>query len=87
MRQYPMFDGLDPYDKLVIMDERLSNLELAHNNLANAYRKQYEDLNTTMISLSTLQKAHLNLSQSFELVSMLRNMAEEELATLKQRQK
>lgn len=86
MRKHQMFDGMDPYDKLVMMEERLSNLELAHNNLANAYRKQYEDLNTTMISLNTLQKAHLNLSQSFELVSMLRNAAEVELAELKQRQ-
>lgn len=70
MPKIKMFGDVDPYDMLIILQDRLNQLEQAHNGLANAYNKQHKDLQLALESLHTLQVAYLNLSQQVASLSV-----------------
>ena len=56
-------NNFDPYDMLITLNERLNQLEQAHNNLGRAFQKTERELNTALKSLNHLQRSHLELSQ------------------------
>lgn len=58
-----MNNDFDPYDMLIVLQERLNRLEHAHNQMAHAYRKTEVDLNVTLHSLRNLQQSFLAQSQ------------------------
>lgn len=59
-----MFDkNFDPYDILVKLNERLHQLEIAHNTMAVDYQKTQHELNIALQSLNSLQRGHLALSE------------------------
>jgi hypothetical protein len=62
-----MYNGFDPYDALISLDKRLKEMEQKHNAMANDYMLTQRDLDIALVSLNSLQKAHLTLS---ELVSL-----------------
>ena len=66
-----MFGDFDPYDMLIVLQDRLNVMENAHNNLANAYRQQHADLQMSLDAIQTLQKAYLNLSQQVGSLSVI----------------
>ena len=66
-----MFGDFDPYDMLIVLQDRLNVMEQAHNNLANAYRQQHADLQLSLEAIQTLQKAYLNLSQQVNSLSVI----------------
>lgn len=62
-----MFDKhYDPYDVLMELQERLSTLERAHNNLAHAFEASEQELNQTLEMLRTLQQYHLRLRREHD---------------------
>lgn len=58
-----MFGDFDPYDMLIVLQDRINVIESAHNNLAMAYNQQRKDMDLLLESVQTLQRAYLNLSQ------------------------
>ena len=66
-----MFGDFDPYEMLIVLQDRLNVMEQAHNNLANAYREQHNDLAVTLESIQVLQKAYLNLAQQVGSLSVI----------------
>ena len=71
MSKREMFGDFDPYDMLIVLQDRLNVMEQAHNNLANAYRQQHADLQLSLEAIQTLQRAHLNLSQQVNSLSVI----------------
>ena len=71
MSKRDMFGDFDPYDMLIVLQDRLNVMENAHNNLANAYRQQHADLQMSLDAIQTLQKAYLNLSQQVGSLSVI----------------
>ena len=71
MSKRDMFGDFDPYDMLIVLQDRLNVMEGAHNNLANAYRQQHADLQMSLDAIQTLQKAYLNLSQQVGSLSVI----------------
>jgi len=71
MSKKDMFGDFDPYEMLIVLQDRLNVMEQAHNNLANAYRKQHDDLQLSLEAIQTLQKAYLNLSQQVGSLSVI----------------
>jgi hypothetical protein len=65
-----MFGGMDPYDLLITMQDRMSVLEQAHNNLANAYQKINNDVSLLLTSVQTLQRGHLNHSEQLRNIGL-----------------
>ena len=63
MSKKDMFGDFDPYDMLIVLQDRINVIENAHNNLAMAYNQQRKDMDLVLESIQTLQRAHLNLSQ------------------------
>jgi hypothetical protein len=58
-----MFGDFDPYDALIIMDQRLAELTDAHNRMANEFMKVQHEFSTLLISHQQLQQSHLKLSE------------------------
>ena len=58
-----MFGDFDPYDKLIMMENRIAALENAHNSLAQVYQKINNDVSVLLVSVQTLQRGHLNHSE------------------------
>lgn len=71
MSKRDMFGDFDPYDMLIVLQDRLNVMEGAHNNLANAYRQQHADLQMSLEAIQTLQKAYINLSQQVGSLSVI----------------
>ena len=71
MSRHEMFGGMDPYDLLISMQDRMNVLEQAHNNLANAYQKINNDLNVLLPSVQTLQRGHLNHSEQLRNIGLV----------------
>lgn len=71
MPKIKMFGDIDPYDMLIILQDRMNTLEQAHNGLANAYQQQHKELQLALESLHTLQVAYLNLSQQVSSLSVI----------------
>lgn len=64
MSKNQMFDpSFDPYNELILINQKLDRLERAHNNLARDYIKSQNDLSILMDSHQHLQKAHLAMSK------------------------
>lgn len=59
----PFDNGFSPYDALIELNERLTRLEKAHNQLAHAFQRTETEFNQLLKSHQNLQKAHLSLSQ------------------------
>ena len=64
-----MMDGFDPYDTLIEAVERIQRLEFAHNQLATAYNKSEQELNTALKSLNHLQKSHMQAIKTIDLLA------------------
>jgi hypothetical protein len=64
-----MMDGFDPYDTLIEAMERIQRLEFAHNQLATAYNKSEQELNTALKSLNHLQKSHMQAIKTIDLLA------------------
>lgn len=59
-----MFDHtFDPYQALIDLDARLTNLQRAHNHLARDYEQTSRDIDVLLNSHQHLQKAHLEMSK------------------------
>lgn len=52
----------DPYDALIELNERLSELEYRHNKLVVAYELMEAELIKAHESIRVLQKSHFSLS-------------------------
>jgi Ca2+-binding EF-hand superfamily protein len=76
-----LFDQqFDPYDALVELNERINRMEIAHNNLAKAFQRTEQELNTALNSLQQLQKGHLKLSELVSIAAIAKfNITESEL--------
>lgn len=70
MSKREMFGDFDPYDMLIVLQDRLNVMENAHNNLANAYRQQHADLQVALESIKTLQLAYFNLQREVSSISI-----------------
>lgn len=71
MGKREMFGDFDPYDMLIVFQDRLNTMEQAHNNLVGAYNKQQQDLSLALDAIQTLQRAYLNLSQQVGSLSVI----------------
>ena len=58
-----MGNNFDPYDMLIQLSERLHRLEVAHNNIADAFHKTEVELNIALHSLRNIQQRHLHITQ------------------------
>jgi len=56
MPKNDMFHDFDPYDVIITLNERVHQLEGAHNALAHAFKKTETDLSVTLHSLRQLQQ-------------------------------
>jgi len=63
-KRNPFGQNFNPYDALIELNERLSNLEQVHNQLAHDYLKTQQELTIALECLNTLQKGHLALSNT-----------------------
>ena len=66
-----MFGGMDPYDLLITMQDRMNVLEQAHNSLANVYQKINNDVSVLLVSVQTLQRGHLNHSEQLRNIGLV----------------
>jgi peptidoglycan hydrolase CwlO-like protein len=71
MPRHEMFGGMDPYDLLISMQDRMQVLENAHNSLANAYQKINNDVSVLLASVQTLQRGHLNHSEQLRNIGLV----------------
>lgn len=66
-----MFDtGFDPYDALIELNARLTEVEKRHNMLVRDYEKTQRELSQALHSLNNLQRGHLALSELVKLKRM-----------------
>jgi len=80
MKKNDMFGNVDPYDLIIQMNDRLNQLELAHNQLARDYMKTQQEFGALLTSHQHLQKSHLALSQLVSLSAMAKfDITESEL--------
>ncbi|CAB4154796.1 hypothetical protein UFOVP647_29 [uncultured Caudovirales phage] len=63
-----MIDKYDPYDLLMELNERLSRLEQAHNNMAHAFNQTENEVQEQLELLHrlTVQVAELTVKQSLK---------------------
>jgi hypothetical protein len=71
MSRHEMFGGMDPYDLLITMQDRMNVLEQAHNSLANVYQKINNDVSVLLVSVQTLQRGHLNHSEQLRNIGLV----------------
>ena len=57
-----MDNDFDPYDILMMLNDRLNRLERAHNGLCDAVKKTDIDLSVALHSIRHLQQNHVKLS-------------------------
>jgi isoprenylcysteine carboxyl methyltransferase (ICMT) family protein YpbQ len=58
-----MFDpDFNPYDLLVTLTQRITELEQAHNNLAHAYNQTAKDYGILKAKFKNLEQSHLALA-------------------------
>lgn len=60
-----MFHNFDPYDALMTMNERLCELEKAHNNLAHAFDAAQKEQKVLLHKYHQLEKSHLALADHY----------------------
>lgn len=56
-----MMPQFDPYDALIQLDLRLTQLEIAHNRMADAFHKSEQELNIALHSVQNLQVLNARL--------------------------
>lgn len=62
-----MFDRhFDPYELLIEMQERLSQLENMHNKLAHAFQQSEQELTMALKLLRSLQQHNLKLRSDYD---------------------
>jgi len=54
--------GFDPYDALIELNNRVTELEKKHNRLAHAYERTQRDLDIALSSIQGLQKGQMLLN-------------------------
>lgn len=52
--------SFDPYDKIIELNQRIIQLESAHNNLAMAFHQSEKDLNQALKLITDLQRRHVH---------------------------
>jgi hypothetical protein len=63
-----MNKNFDPYDVLINLQGRLERLETAHNKMAAAFQLTENELNVALFSLRNLQKEHIKLLKTIEMI-------------------
>mgnify|MGYP006293134347 CR=1 FL=1 len=58
--------NFDPYELLLEMQERLSQLETMHNKLAHAFQESDHELTMALQLLRSLQQRHLKLRSDYD---------------------
>lgn len=64
MSKHPMFDPkFNPYDELILLNQKMDRLEKVHNLLARDYQITQNELNVALENLRSLQQNQLALSK------------------------
>lgn len=64
MSKHPMFDPrFNPYDELVLLNQKLDRLEKAHNAMARDYQITQNEFNVLIESHQELQKAYIAIAE------------------------
>lgn len=60
-----MFHDFDPYDVLLTLNERVTQLEQAHNRLAHAFEAGQKEHQVLLHKYRNLEKSHLVLADTY----------------------
>ena len=59
------FHDFDPYDVLITLNERVTQLEQAHNRLAHAFEASKKEQDILLHKYRNLEKSHLALADAY----------------------